>query len=194
MNIVLHSDDINILEYWQKYIAYDEIVEEFENLFSIKKSLVILNYTSFTQEIDASIKRLTKDGNFVLVLHSVPNIMIAKKLLKADARGYGNVYMKKHFLISAIETIKDNMVWLYPEFTTELIMGLKSNTNDNKDEILKILTPREQEVSLLVRDGLSYKQIAFELSIGVRTAKSHIQNSYTKLGIKDRLALALLLK
>ena len=54
------------------------------------------------------------------------------------------------------------------------------------------LTKREIEVLLLVKDGLKDNEIADELSISINTVKTHLKNSYKKLAVKNRTALALL--
>jgi DNA-binding NarL/FixJ family response regulator len=67
-----------------------------------------------------------------------------------------------------------------------------SNTFD--DAKLSELTSREKEVALLLKEGKTYKNIAQKLDITPRTVKAHAGHIYTKLNVKDRLALALLLK
>jgi DNA-binding NarL/FixJ family response regulator len=52
-----------------------------------------------------------------------------------------------------------------------------------------LLTPREGDVLLLLRRGLSNAQIAVALHIGVETVRSHARNIYRKLGVPSRRAL-----
>jgi DNA-binding NarL/FixJ family response regulator len=54
------------------------------------------------------------------------------------------------------------------------------------------LTEREQEISVLIGSGESNKQIARRLDITERTVKAHLTEIFRKLGITDRLRLALL--
>lgn len=49
-----------------------------------------------------------------------------------------------------------------------------------------VLTPREWEVLGLLRDGLSNEQIAERLGITLRTAKFHVSEILSKLGVKTR--------
>ncbi|WP_051304808.1 helix-turn-helix transcriptional regulator [Chitinilyticum litopenaei] len=56
------------------------------------------------------------------------------------------------------------------------------------------LTSREREVATLVADGSNNKQIARALNITDRTVKTHLTAVFSKLGVADRLHLALLLK
>ncbi|HEX5192524.1 MAG TPA: LuxR C-terminal-related transcriptional regulator [Solirubrobacteraceae bacterium] len=55
------------------------------------------------------------------------------------------------------------------------------------------LTAREQQITRLVALGLSNAQIAERLSLSVRTVESHVYRATTKLGVRDRTALAALL-
>ena len=52
-----------------------------------------------------------------------------------------------------------------------------------------LLTPREGDVLLLLRRGLSNAQIAVALHIGVETVRSHARSVYRKLGVPSRRAL-----
>jgi DNA-binding CsgD family transcriptional regulator len=47
-------------------------------------------------------------------------------------------------------------------------------------------TPREREIAMLVRAGLSNRQIADRLVVSVRTAEGHLYRIFAKLGINSR--------
>jgi LuxR family maltose regulon positive regulatory protein len=53
---------------------------------------------------------------------------------------------------------------------------------------IDILTPREREVSELMADGLSNKEIAAQLVISQATVKVHLRHVYEKLGVRNRVA------
>lgn len=50
----------------------------------------------------------------------------------------------------------------------------------------EVLTPREQEVLSLVREGFTNEQIAARLGIGFETAKTHVAQIIGKLGVETR--------
>lgn len=52
------------------------------------------------------------------------------------------------------------------------------------------LTRREQEILLLLMDGLSYKEIAAKCFISIDTINSHIRKIYTKLNVRSRAEIA----
>lgn len=58
----------------------------------------------------------------------------------------------------------------------------------------KPLTPREFEIVRLISQGLSNKDIARRLDIGVSTAKSHVHNALLKLHLERRAELASLMR
>jgi len=194
MKIILFSDDLALVTYWQKAITLkSELVENISELRNVESSLVIMNVSSCFPECLELVQHLKLRDNKVLVLHRMPTLVSAKKFLKSGADGYGNAMMKEHFLHSALYTIKDNMVWLHPEITSAMITELPaSNTQNN--HLLNELTSREKEVAILLKDGDTYKKVAEALHITPRTVKAHAGHIYAKLNIKDRLALALLLK
>jgi two-component system, NarL family, nitrate/nitrite response regulator NarL len=53
------------------------------------------------------------------------------------------------------------------------------------------LSAREREITALIAQGLRNKEIARTMSITEQTVKNHIHNVFEKLGIGDRLELAL---
>lgn len=194
MNIVLHSDDMLLLEYWENSLKEKStIIDDLDELKFLEDSLIIMNYSACNSMCRTILHHLNKK-NKVLVLHRTPNITTAKQVLGAGAKGYGNAFMREHFIVSAIETIRENMIWLYPEFTSMLIEDIAEKDDNPNMAKLDVLSDREKEVALLLKDGLTYKDCASKLDITPRTVKAHASHIYTKLELKDRLGLALLLK
>lgn len=52
------------------------------------------------------------------------------------------------------------------------------------------LTPREREIALMAKDGLTVKQIAESLFISTNTVKSALKSIYDKLGVHSKVQLA----
>jgi DNA-binding NarL/FixJ family response regulator len=195
MKIILHSDDIVLLSYWEKSFAKECIIyDELDELKKSNNNIIIVNYSALNGEQKEIIELLNKNSNRILVLHRTPDIDTARELLSYGAQAYGNALMKEHFLISAVETIREGLVWLHPEFTSQLIAKIPHKESKNISFMLDKLSLREKEVAILLKDGDTYKTIASKLNITPRTVKAHAQKIYTKLHVKDRLALALLLK
>lgn len=62
----------------------------------------------------------------------------------------------------------------------------KSETSIPVADLYESLTPREFEILRLVCQGLSNQEIARQLVLSVGTVKSHIHNTFGKLGVRDR--------
>jgi DNA-binding NarL/FixJ family response regulator len=55
---------------------------------------------------------------------------------------------------------------------------------------LSALTRREQQVAALVSDGLTNRRIAKELYVSEKTVEMHLANTFVKLGVSSRVAVA----
>ena len=53
-----------------------------------------------------------------------------------------------------------------------------------------LLTPREAELVVMLKDGSSNAEIAVALQVGVETVRTHARNIYRKLGVSSRLELS----
>jgi len=194
MDIILLSDDLALIAHWQRAIHKKSLlVESADELKKVESSLVIMNVSSCAPKCFGLIETLKERDNKVLVLHRTPTLSTAKEFLKYGADGYGNAMMKEHFLQSALYTIEEGMVWLHPEIISAMITELPNSQAQNS-HLLNELTSREKEVANLLKNGDTYKRVAEALNITPRTVKAHAGHIYSKLNIKDRLALALLLK
>jgi DNA-binding NarL/FixJ family response regulator len=72
-----------------------------------------------------------------------------------------------------------------PAGWTEAELGL---LDDNAPGPSTALTPRELDLLQLAAHGLSGPQIADELVLSVATVKTHFENIYAKLRVRDRVA------
>jgi len=155
-------------------------------------SLLIFHLESFdgdrveflTQLLD-SLKDLK-----ILILSNTTNFSDGTKLLQAGVKGYGNTYMHSVLLKQAIDVIKSENIWIYPELTQHLIKNLTKAKELDEDK-LKDLTPQEKECTKLVSEGSSNKEIASILELQEITIKKHLSSVYKKLSVKNRIELAL---
>jgi DNA-binding CsgD family transcriptional regulator len=58
--------------------------------------------------------------------------------------------------------------------------------------VLRFLTSREREALRLIAEGESTKEIAQSMHVAYSTARTHVQNVLTKLGVRSRLQAAAL--
>lgn len=132
----------------------------------------------------------------VVVLANTPNQTDALAVMKKGVVGYCHAYSAASMLKELKTVVMHGGVWLGNDLLQTLIGATKeivSNTPSNVEHALGMLTKREKQVSLEAAKGLSNKEIAKILSITERTVKAHVSASLGKLGVKDRLQLALVL-
>ncbi len=73
-----------------------------------------------------------------------------------------------------------------------LLSELIGRRNEHEEALLRLadLSPRERQVLGLVARGMKTGGIAEELVISTETARTHVQNILTKLGVHSRLEAA----
>ena len=95
-------------------------------------------------------------------------------------------------LLQALAGVHRGEVWLDPAMAAQVLSELP-HPPPPSPEVAKIarLTAREREVITLIGAGLRNQQIAACLGISEATVRHHLTAIYAKLGVADRLALAL---
>lgn len=174
-------------------IDYDlKNIENWEELLTLKENLIIINTSVNLDKEEETIEILLENGNKILILESTPKLINAQNWLLLGVHGYGNSMMNDIYLKSAIQTINNGLTWLIPDITMEILSKLNSDSLNQKD-ILNQLSKAEQQVAILLKDGLSNTKISEELKLSINTVKSHIKNIYLKLEVKDRFSFINLL-
>ncbi len=174
-------------------IDYDlKNIENREELLTLKENLIIINTSVNLDKEEETIETLLENRNKILILESTPKLINAQNWLLLGVHGYGNSMMNDIYLKSAIQTINNGLTWLIPDITMEILSKLNSDSLNQKD-VLNQLSKAEQQVAILLKDGLSNTKISEELKLSINTVKSHIKNIYLKLDVKDRFSFINLL-
>ncbi|WP_267715802.1 LuxR C-terminal-related transcriptional regulator [Streptomyces sp. CoH17] len=71
---------------------------------------------------------------------------------------------------------------------------VRGRSREDARERLSVLTERERETARAVADGLGNPQIAERLRITVATVKAHTGSLFAKLGVENRVQIALLVR
>ena len=174
-------------------IDYDlKNIENREELLTLKEDIIIINTSVNLDKEEETIEILLENRNKILILESTPKLINAQNWLLLGVHGYGNSMMNDIYLKSAIQTINNGLTWLIPDITMEILSKLNSDSLNQKD-VLNQLSKAEQQVAILLKDGLSNTKISEELKLSINTVKSHIKNIYLKLEVKDRFSFINLL-
>jgi two-component system nitrate/nitrite response regulator NarL len=114
----------------------------------------------------------------ILTMHS--NSEYVMRIIQSGARGYILKHASPEDLVQAITTVQSGEVFFSPEVARVALNQLVNagEHGDNHD-----LTIREREVLSRIADGLSNKEIAMCLGVGVRTVETHRERVMRKLNI-----------
>jgi DNA-binding NarL/FixJ family response regulator len=108
--------------------------------------------------------------------------------LEAGASGFILNHAEADDVAAAIRAAHHDEVHLDPAAARILAKGMRSR---NEGQPVEALTDRELEVLSLVGHGRSNKEIATELGITERTARTHVSNILGKLDLQSRTQAAL---
>jgi two-component system, NarL family, response regulator NreC len=111
------------------------------------------------------------------------------EMLKAGASGYVPKRAAPDVLVTAIHTVAQGEVFLFPSMATQLVKNYVQNEEEIGSSMLEELTPRELEVIKLIADGLTNQEIGDRLGISVKTVDRHRENTMRKLDVHSRIDL-----
>jgi DNA-binding NarL/FixJ family response regulator len=112
--------------------------------------------------------------------------------LEAGANGYLTKESPVGELIDAVRAVHRGETLVPPRMLGRLFDGLIRQRRDQDAAIrlMSRLTRREREVLVLLAEGAGNEAIAETLIISPETARTHIQNVISKLGVHSRLEAA----
>jgi len=108
-------------------------------------------------------------------------------VIRAGARGYVTKTISSEELATAITRVRDGDAVFSPRlagFVLDAFSGDPPTTV--ADPQLEQLSPREREVMRLIARGYTYKEIARQLSLSVKTVETHVSAVLRKLQLSSR--------
>jgi DNA-binding NarL/FixJ family response regulator len=128
----------------------------------------------------------------VLIVTAFPDEAVIAEAIRLGARGVVLKDAAPDMLLAAIRAVMAGEMWFPPELTSRVIAAL-SNASPVAGPARRVhlLTPREREIVGLVGQGLRNREVAERLAITEKTTKGHLTSIFQKLGVNDRLELAL---
>jgi two-component system, NarL family, nitrate/nitrite response regulator NarL len=117
----------------------------------------------------------------VLILSMHRRAEYLLRILQSGARGYVLKEASPEELVKAIEMVNAGEAFFSPDIARLALNQFVQGNGDGPD--LGELTNREREVLILIAEGLSNKEIASKLGVGVRTVETHRERIMRKLAI-----------
>ena len=114
-------------------------------------------------------------------------------VIRAGARGYVTKTISGAELVDAVRRVAAGDAVFSPRLAGFVLDAFATAAPEGRpsfDPELDQLTPREREVLRLIARGYTYKEIARELFISVKTVETHVSSVLRKLQLSTRHQLA----
>jgi two-component system nitrate/nitrite response regulator NarL len=133
-------------------------------------------------------------GSHVVVLTGVRDVEMHRRAVRLGAVGLVLKEKAADVLLKAIAKVYAGEVWLDRLLIANVLSEITrpaSQSLDPEDIKIKTLTVREREIIKLIGQGFKNQAIADRLCISEATVRHHLTSIFGKLGVGDRLELAI---
>jgi DNA-binding NarL/FixJ family response regulator len=163
------------------------VVAEVETVSEVARTLAATPCDVLLLDLQMDRNALADIGSFarrvqVVVVTASQDPAEALAAIRAGARAVVFKRFAVETLVEALRAVREGHVWLPPALQSELTARLT-------EPDAKALTSREREIVRLVALGFQNSEIAQRLEIGDATVKTHLNNVFQKLGVRDRVQL-----
>lgn len=124
----------------------------------------------------------------VIVLTTFDDDEYVFRALQAGASGFMLKRARAEELVDAIRLVASGDGLLTPELTRHIVarFATEAPKHTGRAALVSRLTEREREVLVLIARGLSNREIASDLTVGIETVKTHVKRIFMKLDVRDR--------
>jgi DNA-binding NarL/FixJ family response regulator len=110
-------------------------------------------------------------------------------VIRAGARGYVTKSISAQELAAAVRRINDGDAVFSPRLAGFVLDAFGGDAPQPLDPDLDLLTVREREVLRYIARGYTYKEVAHQLHIAVKTVETHVSAVLRKLQLSNRYEL-----
>ena len=113
------------------------------------------------------------------------------RAMRLGARGVVLKQTATDMLIKSIRKVHQGEIWLDKRMMAEVMRAFTKSSEQGVKRDKPLLSDREKEIVQHVAQGFRNREIGEKLFISEQTVKNHLHNIFDKLGVSDRLELAL---
>jgi DNA-binding NarL/FixJ family response regulator len=144
---------------------------------------IVLLDLQMDRKVISDIARLAAHAK-VIILTATEDSDQAVACLREGAHGVVLKRFAVETLMEAVRTVMSGDTWLSPRLQTRMATELRGAPHVT-------LTSRERDIVRLVAHGLRNGEVAVKLFISEETVKTHLNNIFRKLNLRDRVELTL---
>ncbi len=151
-----------------------------EQVETLQPDILLIDLTAdVTFSVMSGLRDMISKSKIVLWVHAI-STELALQSMSLGVRGILRRTLPVETLVRCLTRVDDGELW-FEKAMTDSIMTARSYS----------LTRREGQLVALLSQGLKNKEIATQLDISEGTVKVYMSRLFQKLGVKDRLELAL---
>src|SRR5664279_5297622 len=190
------EEDFEVVAHAQDGRQVLEVLQQFEpDILLLDLKMPGLDGLATLQRLQA-----VKNRTRVIVLTASDD---KNEFVQAMKLGTSGIVLKQtatDLLIKSIRKVHAGEIWLDSHTTAAVIRQFVANDEAPipqpmpqapRDRERSPLSQREREIVALVAQGFKNKEMAEKMFISEQTVKNHLHNIFDKLGVSDRLELAL---
>ena len=136
-----------------------------------------------------TVKKTAPDSR-VVVMDLLPAQQDVIEFIKAGANGFIVKDATVDDFVRTIRSVADGADVVPPSLTATLLSHIADSRRAPSTMDATRMTKREREITELIAEGLSNKEIAQRLNIATYTVKSHVHNILEKQALHSRLQIA----
>lgn len=142
-------------------------------------------------EAASDLLRQTPSLRLVVVTHE-PNEELTLELLRRGAHGVISRDVEPEQLVECLHRVSEGHAWLDSRGTQWVLEAYRTQGMRPTSPRPKVqLTPKESLIVSCVTQGMKNKEIALRVGTTEQVVKNYLRKVYDKLGVADRLELAL---
>ena len=131
-------------------------------------------------------------GIKVVVVTPEPNEDLTPDLFRAGAHGIVSREVEPELLVDCLHKVAEGEPWLDAQGIRWVLAAYRAQAGRHGSARTKVqLTPKESLIVSCVTQGMKNKEIATRVGTTEQVVKNYLRKVYDKLGVADRLELAL---
>jgi DNA-binding NarL/FixJ family response regulator len=134
---------------------------------------------------------LTRSNVRVVLLTASADSEEILEALRLGARGVVLKESATTMLYKCIDVVMDGKFWFGHDYMPTLVSAFRQASGGEPPSPVDTLTASELRIIAAVVDGATNRDVAAQLGLSEQTVKNHLRRVFDKLGVSNRLELAL---
>jgi DNA-binding NarL/FixJ family response regulator len=181
------EDDMRVVAQAENYPGLLAALERYPS------DIVLLDGGMISGQAEAIPDMLRRAPNAKLIVQVSENSeTFIVDLYRRGVRGVISRSISPDLLIRCVRKIADGETWIDNQSVSWVIEAYRSEANNlTNPKLQPRLSPKELSIIGCVTQGMRNKEIAYKIGTTEQVVKNYLRKIYDKLGVSDRLELAL---